>query len=203
MDSSNDFKRRTHNKVPPADIGNLFVISAPSGAGKTTICKALRQKFPELTYSVSSTTRPPRKGEIDGVDYFFLSRSEFEAQIQAGGWAEWAKVHGHYYGTSAVFLDAQLARGNHILLDIDVQGAAQLLNRYPDAVSIFIMPPSINALRCRLEKRDTDQKEVIDERITNAKMEIAKRGMYQHVVVNDDLETAKQEISGIVATHLV
>jgi guanylate kinase len=170
--------------------GRLFVVSAPSGAGKTTLCEAARRQLPDLVYSVSSTTRPPRDGEQDGVDYFFVTEAEFRKGIDAGQWAEWARVHDNYYGTAARFIDQHLSAGRDVLLDIDVQGAEQILRRYPDAVTIFIMAPSMVILRQRITDRGLDSGPVIDKRMKNAAAEIARRGMYRHIVINDDLGAA-------------
>lgn len=170
--------------------GRLFVVSAPSGAGKTTLCEAARRQLPHLVYSVSSTTRPPREGEQAGRDYFFVTEAQFRAGIDTGQWAEWAKVHDNYYGTSARFIQDHLDAGRDVLLDIDVQGATQILRRYPDALTIFIMAPSMDALRQRLSARGLDRAEVIDKRMVNAQSEIARRPMYRYVVVNDDLDAA-------------
>lgn len=183
--------------------GRLFVVSAPSGAGKTTLCTALLKAFPEIAYSISSTTRQPRAGETHGVDYFFVTQKDFEAGIKNGLWAEWAKVHDHYYGTSADFLDEMLQKGTHILLDIDVQGACQITDRYPDAITLFIMAPSLAVLRGRLEERGTDSRAVIEKRMINAEKEIACRKAYQHVVVNDDLDTAKATLISLVEGYIV
>ena len=179
--------------------GRLFIVSAPSGAGKSTLCRLLMGRLPNLHYSVSTTTRPPRDGEMNGRDYFFTDVDAFKAGIQAQKWAEWAEVHGHYYGTSAVFIDRQRAAGHDLLLDIDVQGAAQLRAVYPEAVTIFIMPPSMEALRQRLEQRGADSPEVIEKRLANARDEMAQRASYQHTVVNDRLEEALEELVHIVA----
>lgn len=186
---------------PPLDRrrGRLFIISAPSGAGKTTLCQALRERFPALKYSVSATTRAPRQGERDGVDYFFVSREAFCERLEKGGWAEWAEVYGNFYGTSAAFLDRALAAGEDILLDIDVQGARQILRMYPDCVTIFIMPPSIEALRRRLENRGTDSPEVIEKRLVSAREEMAQKDLYRHVVVNNHLPDALAELTRLVA----
>ena len=170
--------------------GRLFVVSAPSGAGKTTLCKAARARLPELVYSISSTTRAPRPGEQDGRDYFFVSEAQFRQGIEDGQWAEWAKVHDHYYGTSARFIEQHLEMGRDVLLDIDVQGARQILERYPFALTIFIMAPSMEALRERLVTRGQDAAAVIEKRLKNAEGEIASKGWYQHVVINDDLDVA-------------
>lgn len=170
--------------------GRLFVVSAPSGAGKTTLCDAARRQLPHLVYSVSSTTRAPRDGEQEGKDYFFVSEGQFREGIDSGRWAEWARVHDNYYGTSARFIEEHLQAGRDVLMDIDVQGAAQIMRRYPDAVTIFIMVPSTADLRRRLKDRGLDSDPVIDRRMQNALAEIDHQQMYRHVVVNDDLPTA-------------
>ena len=183
----------------PACPGRLFVLSAPSGAGKSTLCGILRARLPDLCYSISYTTREPRAGEADGVDYFFVDEQTFREGIAAGRWVEWARVHDHYYGTSADYIDRMLARGRDLLLDIDVQGAAQLVARYPEAVTIFIMPPSMDILRERLERRGTDPTEVIATRLRNAQDELAARSRYRHIIVNDRLERAVDALLGILA----
>ncbi len=178
--------------------GHLFIIAAPSGTGKTTLCRAMRDRFPDLGYSVSYTTRPPRRGEKHGEDYFFVTEKEFLARIKQGKWAEWAKVHGHYYGTSFDLLTRAISSGRDILLDIDVQGTIQILEYYPEAVAIFIMPPSLEALRERLESRGTDTEEVIKKRLKNAEKEIEKKESFHHVVVNADLPAAIEELAAII-----
>ncbi len=180
-----------------AEKGKLFVVSAPSGAGKTTLVRKVLKEFETLSYSVSHTTRPPRKNEEDGLDYFFISPDEFEENIVKGLWLEWAKVHGNYYGTSKPFVQDCLKKGKNLLLDIDVQGAEQIMASGLDPVSIFIMPPSFEVLRQRLLNRGTDSEEVIEKRLENAKMEIAEKDRYTHVVVNDDLDTALKELCSI------
>lgn len=188
-------------KTTPPGIGHLFVISAPSGTGKTTLCRLLLDAFDGIGYSVSHTTRAPRPGEIDGRDYFFVSVDRFETMIREKALVEWASVHGNYYGTSSAFIRNSLACGRDILLDIDVKGAAQILEHYPEAVTIFIMPPSMEALRRRLEKRATDSPEVIEARIGNANEEIRQKNLYRHVIVNDDLETAKNQLFDLVRSY--
>jgi len=182
--------------------GTLFIISAPSGAGKTTLCNIMRQRFPGLRYSISSTTRPPRTTETEGVDYFFITQTQFEEGITQGRWAEWAKVHDHYYGTRADVLNQALAAGHDLLLDIDVQGARQLMRRFPQAVTIFIRPPSLAALRQRLEQRASDSAAAIAKRLKNAQTEMAGQSFYRHVVVNDDLERAVEELATIIEDHV-
>ena len=174
--------------------GFLFIISAPSGAGKSTLCRAVLDRFSDLVYSVSYTTRSPRSGEQNGVDYHFIVKDEFEKGIASGRWAEWAEVHDHYYGTSADFLDGELSVGRDILLDIDIQGTRQILQRYPDGVTIFIMPPSLETLKSRLQSRDTDSPEVIAVRLKNARDEMAQKDFYRHIITNDRLTDAVAEL---------
>jgi guanylate kinase len=179
---------------PHRPAAHLFILSAPSGAGKSTLGIALRRRYPQLGYSISYTTRPPREGEQNGVHYHFIAPGEFQKGIETGRWAEWAQVHGNYYGTSAAVLQRYLAQGISVLMDIDVQGADQIVKHFPDAVTIFIMPPSLEALRERLESRGTDSPEVIATRLRNAEAEMAARQRYQHVIVNDDLRQATAEL---------
>jgi len=181
--------------------GNLFVVSAPSGAGKSTLCRALRLAYPDIRYSISHTTREPRPGESNGVDYYFTTKAAFLMMRDQGQLAEWAQVHGNYYGTSMKILDQALRNGWDILLDIDVHGTQQLLQRYPRVVTIFIMPPSLEILRQRLQNRATDDPETIDRRLHNAQKEIAQQSIYRHVIVNDDLERATNEFIQIVADY--
>ncbi len=177
--------------------GHLFIISAPSGAGKTTLAKAVLQQFADMLYSISYTTRKPRAEERDGVDYHFVSKEDFKKGIKKGRWGEWAEVYGNYYGTSAEFIEKSLSSGCDILLDIDVQGTIQILKHYPDSVTIFILPPSMNALRKRLEMRGSDSKAVIERRFVNARKEMAQKKLYRHIIVNDKLSAAIEEIGAI------
>jgi guanylate kinase len=181
--------------------GCLFVISAPSGAGKTTLCNRLRAHFKDLLYSVSHTTRPPRPGEKDGIDYFFVDVKTFETGIKQGKWAEWARVHDNYYGTSAAFIGSALNDGKHILLDIDVQGADQIVKRFPQSITIFIMPPSTKELVRRLDKRGTDSDAVIAKRMAAADKEMAQKDHYRHIIVNDDLDKASARLVEIVGGY--
>ncbi len=178
--------------------GRLFSLSAPSGAGKSTLCALLRERLPGLRYSVSYTTRDPRPDEIDGKDYFFIDEAEFKDGIATGRWAEWARVHGHYYGTAWAYIDRMLSKGHDLLLDIDIQGAAQLVALYPRAVTIFIMPPSMEVLRQRLEKRGTDSAAVIARRLRNAEGEMAASSRYRHIVVNEQLERTVEDLLTIL-----
>jgi len=183
------------------DKGVLFIISAPSGAGKTTLCRYVRERFTDMTYSVSYTTRLPRPEEQPGVDYHFINRDEFERGICNRQWAEWAKVHDNYYGTSAAFLDRIIGQGDNVLLDIDVQGARQILKRYPQAVTIFIMPPSLDELRIRLQNRAADSPGTIAKRIKNAAQEMEMRHHYRHIIVNDCLNDAVKQLLALIGRY--
>ena len=181
--------------------GALFIISAPSGAGKTTLCTRLLAYYPDIIYSISYTTRSPRPGETDGVDYHFISKKAFIEKRKQDYWAEWARVHDHFYGTSAAFLSDSMAQGHDVLMDIDVQGAMQIKKRFPEAVTIFIMPPSLDALRDRLNKRDTEDPGAIEQRLKNAKAEMAQKGHYRHQIVNDRLEAATEALIALIASY--
>jgi guanylate kinase len=181
--------------------GTLFVLSAPSGAGKTTLRQAVLARVPGLRYSVSATSRPPRAGEVDGRDYVFVSPPEFEAGIREGRWAEWAQVHGNYYGTSARTLQEAADAGADVLLDIDVQGAKQICRAFPASVTIFIMPPSLAVLEQRLIARGTDGADSVRLRLENAQREMDERGWYRHVVVNDHLATAVEELVRVIVSY--
>ncbi|PID73765.1 MAG: guanylate kinase [Desulfobacterales bacterium] len=182
--------------------GLLLVVSAPSGAGKSTLLGRLMARRPCIRFSVSHTTRPPRAGERDGREYFFVNTERFERGIKNREWAEWALVHGNYYGTSARQLGQHMERGEVVALDIDVQGAVQIRKRFPDAVTVFIMPPSRKELRRRLLMRGADDPASIERRLKNAEGEIARRHEYRHILVNDDLETALAEFQSIMDSHI-
>jgi len=182
--------------------GKLFIVSAPSGSGKTTLCSMLLNEFgDELYFSVSYTTRPKRNGEIEGVDYFFVSEEEFKKMIENNEFAEWANVYGYYYGTSKKKIDEALKEGKNVLLDIDIQGAEKIKKIYPDAISIFIMPPSIEELRRRLLKRKTDPLDKIEKRLTIAKREIENSDKYDYIVINDKLNDAYAKLRNIYLTE--
>lgn len=173
-----------------ARTGVALVLSAPSGAGKSTLARRLLAASPRLRYSISCTTRAPRQGETEGRDYHFISRADFEARAEEGAFAEWAIVHGNFYGTPLAPLREALAQGCDILFDIDVQGAAQLRLALPEAVLAFILPPSLEELEARLRGRGLDDEASISRRLANARSELAQAMWYDAVIVNDDLETA-------------
>ena len=181
--------------------GLLVVVSAPSGTGKTTLCHMLLKEFENMEFSVSYTTRPPRKGEVNGKDYFFVSKEEFERMVEEGDFLEWANVYGNLYGTSKSQVLRALNEGKDILLDIDVQGALQVKKNLPEAVLIFIMPPSFDELERRLRHRGTDSEEVIKRRLETAKEEIKKAVYYDYIVVNDVLEVAFDKLKSIVTAE--
>lgn len=178
--------------------GTLFVVSAPSGAGKTTLCREIRLRLPDLAYSVSVTTRPPRPGEIDGADFRFVGAPEFRAMLARGEFAEWATVHGNLYGTRARALEDALTTGRDVLLDIDTQGAAQLRARYPDAVLIFILAPSVKELEQRLRERRSDMDADIERRLVRAREEIALWRQYDYLIVNRDVKEAMEQLESII-----
>jgi guanylate kinase len=180
------------------DRGELFVISAPSGAGKTTLCNELFKRIPDLAFSVSHTTRPPRPGEVDGRDYHFVSEEEFEGLVNQGAFLEWARVHGNFYGTSREYVLAQLSRGVDIVLDIDVQGARQVKEKFPGSVSIFILPPSWDVLEQRLLERGSESVERLRLRLRNAHRELEEVTGYDYTVINDRLEDAACHLESIV-----
>jgi guanylate kinase len=178
--------------------GCLFVVSAPSGSGKTTLVSRLLAAFSDLRFSVSYTTRPPRGGEKNGVDYHFVTRDDFQKKIKEGQFLEWAEVHGNLYGTSKAATERIRAAGEDVLLDIDVEGAAQVRRAEPEAVTMFVMPPSFQVLRERLQGRKQDSSEVIESRLAGARREIERYREYHYVVVNDDIHDAFETLRAIV-----
>jgi guanylate kinase len=179
-------------------LSTVFVITGPSGVGKGTLIRALCKRIPELELSTSATTRPPRPGEEDGVDYHFLPQAEFERRVEAGEFLEHATYSGNMYGTLRSEVEERALRGAPVLLEIEVQGARQVRESMPEAVQIFIAPPSAADLRRRLEGRGTDAPEVIESRLRVAVEELAARGEFRHTVVNDDVERAASELEDIV-----
>jgi len=185
---------------PPSGFtpgGFLFVLSGPSGAGKGTLVERLLAARPDCVFAISSTTRPRRETETEGVQYRFVTREEFEAKRAQGHFLEWAEVHGKLYGTPVHEVDARIAEGKVVVLDIDVQGGASVRRARPDAVSAFIYPPSLADLQARLRKRATDRDDVIATRLTNAPGEMAQYVHYDYLVVNDDLERAASQLLAI------
>jgi guanylate kinase len=178
--------------------GTLFVVSAPSGAGKTTLCREMRLRLPDLAYSVSVTTRAPRPGEINGSDFTFVNETEFKAMLDRGELAEWASVHNNLYGTPAAPMEAALREGRDVLLDIDTQGAAQLRARYPEAVLIFIVAPSMAELEQRLRERRSDPGSAIATRLARARHEVALWRRYDYLIVNRDVKEAMEQLSSII-----
>lgn len=177
----------------------ILILSAPSGAGKTTLCRKLEERNPHFYFSVSYTTRHPRPEEKDGRDYFFISREEFSKKIKKGFFAEWAEMHGALYGTSGDSLNEAIKKNQDVVLNIDVQGALQIKKKYPEAVSIFIVSPTFDDLKARLKKRKTETKADIEKRLHHAKKEIEQSGQYDHKIVNRKLEEALGEIEEKIA----
>lgn len=178
--------------------GNIFVVAAPSGAGKSSLVKALMELDAGVQPSVSHTTRPPRGQEKHGREYFFASPAEFDAMVAADGFVEWANVHGHRYGTSKKAIEDRVAQGADVLLEIDFQGALQIRQTFANAVLIFILPPSWEELRSRLERRGEDSAEVIELRLANAAEEMANAGKFDFVIINELFERALFDLKTIV-----
>ena len=184
-----------------ARSGFPVVVAAPSGTGKTTVCKLIVERDDEIVFSVSHTTRPRRHGETDGRDYHFVTEAEFAGLIEEGGFLEWAVYNDRRYGTSWDAIDAPLARGLEVLLEIEVQGARQVRQRRPDARFVFLVPPSLDTLRERLERRGTDAPEQVERRLRVAREELAAIGNFDYAVVNDDLERCVDEVLAILAAE--
>jgi guanylate kinase len=178
--------------------GSLFVVAAPSGAGKSTLVNALLAQEPAIKLSISTTTRQPRPGEVDGREYHFTTAQDFVARAEQGEFLEWAEVHGNYYGTSRVMVENQMTAGTDILLEIDWQGARQVRELFPQAAFIFILPPSIAALEERLHKRGTDEPHIITRRLLAAGGEIAHAPDFDYVIINENFNVALEEMRSIV-----
>ncbi|MEA3465371.1 MAG: guanylate kinase [Thermodesulfobacteriota bacterium] len=181
--------------------GLLYIISAPSGAGKTTLCNAIIDLLPQLGQSISFTTRSMRVGEVDGVDYHFVAVETFQNMIASGAFVEWAQVHGNFYGTALKTLEDARVAGRDILLDIDFQGAAQLKKMVDHAVFIFIAPPSFAELKRRLLGRETDSDDVVAQRIENARSEMVQARWYDYIIINDDIDDAVAKLKAVISAE--
>jgi guanylate kinase len=181
--------------------GKLYIVSAPSGAGKTSLLKALTAKIESISTSISTTTRPKRSGEVEGTDYYFVSVEEFSSMIEQGDFLEHAEVFGNFYGTSKTYLTDVLESGQNLVLEIDWQGAQQIRKQLPDAVSIFILPPSKEELARRLKRRAQDNEQVINDRMASAIEEISHYDEYDFIVMNDEFELALADLESIILTN--
>lgn len=180
------------------DEGILLVVSGPSGAGKGTICSAVREKYPDLEYSISMTTRTPRNGETEGVSYFFRTDEQFKKLVEEDAFLEYARVYDHYYGTPKKYVLDKIQAGRSVLLEIDIQGAMQVKKRYPKGVFVYIVPPSLEILSQRIHARGTDSEEVIQNRLAQITNELSMMHQYDYVVVNDVLEDAVHKTCAII-----
>jgi len=182
--------------------GNLIIYSGPSGVGKGTVRKELfKLDDLHLKYSISMTTRKPREGELEGIDYFFVSRDVFERAIENDELLEYAEFVGNYYGTPKAYVDSLLNQGFNVMLEIEIEGAKKVMEKCPDAISIFLMPPSFDALEARIRGRRTEEEEIVQMRLSKARQEMNLQDKYQYVVVNDSVETAKEEIAKIIRKY--
>ncbi|MFH1612154.1 MAG: guanylate kinase [bacterium] len=178
--------------------GLIFVISAPSGTGKTTLCHKVRKEIPNIKFSISYTTRPIRKDEKNGADYFFISEEIFKKYIKNNNFAEWAKVFGNYYGTLKENLENYINKGQDVFLDIDVKGGFQIKKNYKDSILISVLPPSIKVLKCRLENRNTEDKKSLEKRLKKASSEIKQLEKYDYVIINDSLSKSIETFKNII-----
>lgn len=183
--------------------GYIFVVSGPSGVGKTVLCNYIVEKYkPNVVYSISTTSRAPRGGEKDGQEYNFCTASQFEEAINENAFAEWACVHGNYYGTPRKFLMDNVNAGRHVVLNIDVQGGMKIHKEYPEAIMVFILPPSFEELEHRIRGRNMDSEESLKKRMINARKEIDYSKQYKYCLINDDLEKAKSDLEKIFLTYI-
>ncbi len=190
-----------NNKV--SERGKIVIIVAPSGTGKSTLIKRLKEEFRDLHWSVSFTTRPMREGEVDGKHYFYISQDEFLKKKDQGDFIEWAEVHGNYYGTSLGFVSSKVNHGYSLLFDLDVQGADNMKKQFGDeARAIFIAPPSLDALEERLRGRGTEEEDVIKLRLENARGELSRKDDYDYIVINDELDKAYSDLKNVVTKIL-
>ena len=189
-------------KLSPPERGALFVISGPSGVGKSTLLQALFDQVPHLAFSVSATTRPPREGEEDGIHYDFMDEDSFRRLVEEGAFLEWATVYDRLYGTPASRVEALRARGESVVLDVDARGSEQIRESAPEAVHIFILPPDLETLEARLRGRGTEDEAVVARRMALAKEQLQAAPTYDHLIVNDDLDTATAELVGAVLETL-
>ena len=196
-----DFNHIIERLNKSSDKGRLFVISGPSAVGKGTVVKRILSECENIQVSVSATTRKPRSGEEHGVHYYFMSDAEFNKMVDDGGFLEYALVHGHHYGTPKKAVEEQLSRGNDVILEIDVQGAAQVKSAGAEAVYIFVMPPSMDELRRRFDKRGTESADDIELRMSKAAGEIRRIAEYDYFIVNDDLDTAVEAVKAIISSE--
>ncbi|OGP97612.1 MAG: guanylate kinase [Deltaproteobacteria bacterium RBG_19FT_COMBO_52_11] len=181
--------------------GLLFVVSAPSGTGKTTLCRAMVRIFPELHYSISYTTRPPRPGDADGRDYHFVSPEGFQEMIDRDEFAEWAEIYGYRYGTSRSLLERFSREGRDVILDLDGQGARQMRNKDLQGIFIFLLPPSWAELKRRLARRQTEGPKALKERLRMAKVEMAEARWYDYVIINDEIKKAEEQLQAIILSE--
>ena len=186
----------------PPDYGALFVVSGASGTGKTTLVREALRRMPGLGFSVSATTRSPRTGEVEGRDYHFVDVQDFERMVSTGELLEWAEVYGNRYGTPRAPVELALARGESILLDIDVQGARLVARAMPEAVTIFVLPPDMAAIEARLRQRSTDSEAVIARRLAEARQQLEGAAEARYLVVNDDLDSAHDQLQAILVAEL-